>query len=62
MSGPDAAKAEPSARRSRAVGAEDAFDLWLQRQLSQMFDAVAEEPLPEDLLELLRRGDPKPKS
>ena len=53
MPGQDATKTEPNSRRSRA-GAEDAFDLWLQRQLSQMFDAVADEPLPDDLLRLLR--------
>ncbi len=29
------------------------FDLWLQRGLHQMFDDVAKEPIPEDLLKLI---------
>lgn len=32
---------------------EDAFDLWLQRSLHQAFDAVAAEPIPEDILRLI---------
>jgi hypothetical protein len=34
----------------------DAFDVWLDRQLHQMFDRVAKEPIPEDLLRLIE-GD-----
>jgi hypothetical protein len=34
----------------------DAFDTWLDRQLHQMFDRVAKEPIPEDLLRLIE-GD-----
>ena len=30
-----------------------AFDLWLQRGLHQLFDEVAREPVPEDLLRLI---------
>ena len=30
-----------------------AFDLWLQRGLHQMFDDVAREPIPEELLKLI---------
>ncbi len=30
-----------------------AFDLWLQRGLHQMFDDVAREPVPEELLKLI---------
>jgi len=30
-----------------------AFDLWLQRGLHQLFDDVAQEPVPEDLLRLI---------
>jgi len=30
-----------------------AFDLWLQRGLHQLFDSVADEPIPEELLRLI---------
>ena len=30
-----------------------AFDLWLQRGLHQLFDEVASEPIPEELLKLI---------
>jgi len=29
------------------------FNLWLERSLHQMFDDVASEPVPEDLLKLI---------
>ncbi|MEJ1976225.1 MAG: NepR family anti-sigma factor [Acetobacteraceae bacterium] len=29
------------------------FDLWLQRGLHQMFDDVAKEPIPDELLKLI---------
>ena len=32
---------------------EAAFDQWLARGLHQMFDAVAKEPVPDDLLKLI---------
>ncbi len=32
-----------------------AFDLWLQRSLHQLFDKVAKEPIPEELLRLIER-------
>jgi hypothetical protein len=35
---------------------EAAFDLWLQRGLHQMFDDVAREPVPDELLRLIE-GD-----
>ena len=31
----------------------DPFDLWLQRSLRETFDAIAGEPIPEDLLRLI---------
>ncbi|WP_135465800.1 hypothetical protein [Crenalkalicoccus roseus] len=34
-------------------GAEAAFDLWLQRNLHQLYDNVAQEPLPPELLRLI---------
>jgi hypothetical protein len=36
-----------------------AFDLWLQRGLHQMFDDVASEPIPEELLKLIENDRPK---
>ncbi|MBV1838348.1 NepR family anti-sigma factor [Acetobacter estunensis] len=36
---------------------DDAFDIWLRRGLHQLFDDVANEPIPEDLLKLLEDGD-----
>lgn len=45
----------PSPRRSADPGSEDKtpFDLWLDRGLHRMFDEVAEEPIPEELLKLI---------
>lgn len=34
---------------------ERPFDLWLQKQLHAMYDEIASEPLPEDLLKLIDR-------
>ena len=34
----------------------EAFDLWLQRSLHQLFDAVAKEPIPEALLRLIEQS------
>lgn len=45
--GPDgkARVAKPSAERP--------FDMWLQKQLHAMYDEIASEPLPNDLLNLI---------
>ncbi len=37
---------------------ESAFDKWLERGLHQLFDDVANEPVPEELLRLIE-GDRK---
>ena len=37
-----------------------AFDLWLQRGLHQLYDQVAKEPLPEELLRLIEENRNKP--
>jgi hypothetical protein len=34
-----------------------AFDTWLERKLHEMFDSVALEPLPPDLLSLVNQLD-----
>jgi len=32
---------------------EDPFDQWLERSLHEAFDAVAQEPIPDDILRLI---------
>lgn len=54
----DTADPAPSAcgPRSRKFWTEkepDPFDLWLQRSLHETFEAVAAEPIPENLLRLI---------
>ncbi len=44
----------PFRERDAAPGA--AFDLWLQRGLHQLFDNVAKEPIPEELLRLIEEA------
>jgi len=50
---------EPSGERPRGTAAgwlgteEDAFDLWLQQSLHTAFDAIAAEPIPEDILRMI---------
>ena len=40
--------------RPRAkASAERPFDMWLQKQLHSMYDEIASEPLPNDLLNLI---------
>jgi hypothetical protein len=34
---------------------ERPFDLWLHKQLHAMYDEIASEPLPDDLLDLIDR-------
>ena len=38
---------------------EPAFDLWLRRGLHQLFDEVAQEPIPEALLRLIQGDEGK---
>lgn len=35
---------------------EAAFDLWLRRELTRLYDDALHEPVPEELLRLLRGG------
>ena len=37
----------------------DAFDLWLQQGLHELFDDIANEPVPEALLKIIEAGRPK---
>ncbi|WP_149537847.1 NepR family anti-sigma factor [Siccirubricoccus phaeus] len=41
----------PGGRQEQGV--EQAFDLWLQRGLHQLYDNVANEPIPDALLKLI---------
>ena len=41
------------------VKSNPAFDAWLENKLHTMFDAVAAEPLPPDLVKLLEQLDDK---
>lgn len=46
----------PRERPRRARPASDqAFDIWLDRSLHAMFDEVAKEPIPPELLRLIER-------
>jgi hypothetical protein len=43
------------ARKRKGDGVtDDAFDLWLQRGLHQLYDDVASEPIPDALLRLIQ--------
>ena len=50
--------------RSKAIpkiSNERPFDMWLQKQLHAMYDEIAAEPLPSDLLNLIDRDAGKSK-
>ena len=51
-SGAAAGAARPARPRAKAP-AERPFDMWLQKQLHAMYDEIAGEPLPNDLLGLI---------
>lgn len=48
---PSAVRDAPASGRTR--GNDRPFDLWLQKQLHAMYDEIASEPLPSDLLNLI---------
>ncbi|KAA5610567.1 hypothetical protein F1189_18880 [Rhodovastum atsumiense] len=43
----------PPPGRGEEDRGEAAFDLWLQRGLHQLFDGIAREPIPDELLRLI---------
>lgn len=47
------ATAHPLRPREADDASEAAFQVWLQRSLHQLFDQVAKEPIPEELLRLI---------
>lgn len=52
---------EKSRQKNASLDKENPFDLWLKRGLHQLFDDVANEPIPEELLRLIEedRDDQK---
>ena len=50
MSKPPKSPAEPGPKRNKG---EAAFDVWLQRGLHKIYDDVANEPIPDELLKLI---------
>ena len=51
---------EAKADAEQGDGAVDsAFDLWLKRGLHQLYDNVAKEPIPEDLLRMIEDDQAK---
>ena len=47
-------KPPPAEPRKASRPSDSAFDIWLNRGLHQLFDDVANEPIPEDLLKLIQ--------
>jgi len=53
---PQKDRAAPSAReKNMKAPAERPFDMWLHKQLHAMYDEIAAEPLPDDLINLIER-------
>lgn len=44
-------RAQPLQKQEKPVVA--AFDIWLQRGLHQLYDDIAKEPVPDELLKLI---------
>jgi hypothetical protein len=60
-------RAGNSAReKNMKAPAERPFDMWLHKQLHAMYDEIAAEPLPEDLINLIEsdaeKKDPPPRT
>jgi len=54
-----AANAKPM--NARQAASPPNFDIWLDRQLHSMFDQISAEPLPQDLVDLVRQQSKKPR-
>lgn len=44
---------QPTGERNTTPRMDQPFDHWLHKQLHEMYDAIAKEPLPDDLLRLI---------
>lgn len=53
------AEAKPVLRND-AQAPKEAFDRWLDRNLHRLFDSVATEPIPDELMKLLGSNGDKP--
>ncbi len=51
------ARADDGSKAGDKPGGEPAFDLWLRRGLHQLYDDVAQEPIPEALLRLIQEAE-----
>jgi hypothetical protein len=47
--------ADTARKKNMKAPAEKPFDMWLQKQLHAMYDEIAAEPLPDDLMNLIER-------
>lgn len=56
---PRSGRTSETARSRVKASNERPFDLWLQKQLHAMYDEIASEPLPNDLLNLIDRDAAK---
>ena len=50
---PPVVNKDEAATRKHAPQVAQPFDHWLHKQLHEMYDAVAKEPLPDDILRLI---------
>ena len=59
VAGNDKRRATGEPRVRTKASPERPFDIWLQKQLHAMYDEIASEPLPTDLLGLIDRDAAK---
>jgi len=52
-------RTSPPEGRKQSKPSDAAFDIWLNRGLHEMFDTVANEPVPEELLKLIEEDRKK---
>jgi Anti-sigma factor NepR len=50
---------DPARNKKVKAPEERPFDMWLQKQLHAMYDEIAAEPLPDDLIDLIARDAAK---
>jgi hypothetical protein len=52
-------KTPPPGKPKQSRSSDAAFDVWLNRGLHKLFDDVANEPIPEELLKLIEEDRKK---
>jgi hypothetical protein len=52
-------KTPPPSKPKQSRPSDSAFDVWLNRGLHKLFDDVASEPIPEELLKLIEEDRQK---